>query len=59
MTKDNNQPSVYVPTREEFDEYVHSSMKLDDKVWENAIWDLATKVGWRKKMAMPLIIGTH
>lgn len=47
--KNNKQPSVYVPTREEFDEYVTSKMKLDDKDWADAIWNLATKVGWRKK----------
>lgn len=39
----------YIPTREEFDEYVTSKMKLDDKDWADAIWNLATKVGWRKK----------
>lgn len=47
--KNNKQPSVYVPTREEFDEYVTSKMKLDDKDWADSIWKLATKVGWRKK----------
>lgn len=47
--KNNKQPSVYVPTRKEFDEYVTSKMKLDDKDWADAIWNLATKVGWRKK----------
>ena len=47
--KNNKQPSVYVPTRKEFDEYVTSKMKLDDKDWADALWNLATKVGWRKK----------
>lgn len=50
MKKNNyNQPSVHVPTRKEFDEYVSSRMKLDDKEWEDAIWNLAQKVGWKKK----------
>lgn len=49
MNKKNNKPSAYVPTRKEFDEYVSRKMKLDDKEWEDAIWNLCNKVSWRKK----------
>lgn len=45
----NKQPNVYVPTREEFNEFCINGMKLDDQEWIDAIWKLASKVGWRKK----------
>lgn len=45
----NKQPNVYVPTREEFDEFCARGMKLDDKEWIDAIWNLVSKVGWKKK----------
>ncbi len=49
MAEKNKQNIVYVPTREEFDDYCSHRMKLDDKEWVDEIWALATQVGWRKK----------
>ena len=37
--RENKQPNVYVPAREEF----------DDKEWIDAIWNLVSKAGWKKK----------
>lgn len=49
MINNNKQPNVYVPTREEFDEFCARGMKLDDKEWIDAIWNLVSKAGWKKK----------
>ena len=38
MKNNKKQPDVYVPTREEFDEFCAYGMKLDDKEWINAIY---------------------
>lgn len=49
MKNNKKQPDVYVPTREEFDEFCARGMKLDDKEWIDAIWNLVSKAGWKKK----------
>lgn len=50
MNKNNiNQPSVYVPTREEFEEFCVRKLKIDDRSWTSAIWNICSGVGWRKK----------
>lgn len=49
MKNNKKQPDVYVPTREEFDEFCAHGMKLDDKEWIDAIWNLVSKAGWKKK----------
>lgn len=49
MDKYNNKPSVYVPTRKEFDEFCLRKFKLDDKKLSDKIWNMVSNVGWRKK----------
>lgn len=49
MNKNNKQPSVYVPTREEFEEFCVRKLKLDDRNWTSAIWEICSGVGWRKR----------
>lgn len=45
----NKQPSVYVPTREEFEEFCVRKLKVDDRNWTAAIWEICSHMGWRKK----------
>lgn len=49
MNKYNNKPSVYVPTRKEFDDFCLRKFKLDDKKLSDKIWSMVSNVGWRKK----------
>ena len=55
MKNNNKQPDVYVPTREEFDEFCAHGMKLDDEEWIDAIWNLVSKAGWKKKKCFNLL----